>query len=576
MSKITILLLFFFSTNLAAQPAPFLTPFEKDNSTTATYQEAISFYKKLAESYEALQLKEWGTTDSGHPLHVAVLSKNKNFDAASLRRQNKCILLINNAIHPGEPEGVDATMMLVRDYLQKPGLQSFLEKMVIVVVPFYNIGGGLNRGAYSRANQNGPDFYGFRGNAKNLDLNRDFIKCDSKNAQTFNQLFNHWQPDIFIDNHTSNGADYQYTISMLTTQEDKLGPVLGKYVRNELLPVLYQKMADKDWEMTPYVNVWGSTPDEGIPGFNDSPRYGSGFGALHHCISFVAETHMLKPYPDRLRATYAFMDVVIKEASQRADEIRQAREKEIENCMKKTALPIDWEIDKTRSDTILFKGFEAKYKPSEVTGLDRLWYDRNAPFEKEIPYWNHFVPSIETEKPVAYIIPQAYSKVIERLRWNGVKMERLKEDARKEVEMYYIKDYKDRPAYEGHYLHHGTEVEKTKMEWPFHKGDYLVPTDQPAVRYIMETLEPQGPDSFFAWNFFDAILGQKEYFSPYVFEDIAAAFLRENPTVREELEAKKKADPEFAKSSWMQLGFVYQKTQYYEKTHRLYPVARLR
>ena len=557
-----------------SQPS-FLTPFEKDNNTTATYQEAFNFYKNLNEQHVQLQIAQWGVTDSGHPLHVVILSKNKLFEVEEIRQQNKSILFINNAIHPGEPEGVDATMMLVRDYLEKPDLNNHLENVVVVLIPFYNIGGGINRGPSSRANQNGPDEYGFRGNAKNLDLNRDFIKCDSKNAQAFNQIFNHFQPDVFIDNHTSNGADYQYTMTMLTTQEDKLGPVLGKYVREELLPVLYKNMAERNWEMCPYVNVWGSTPDKGIPGFNDSPRYGSGYGAVHHCISFVPETHMLKPYPDRLQATYSFMEVVLQEMNKRYKEIIDVRSFAIENYQSKNMIPIDWAIDRTKADTILFKGYEAKYKTSEVTGLDRLYYDRNAPFEKKIPYWNYFKPTIEIEKPIAYIIPQAYTKIIDRLKWNGVEIKQLAEDIIPEVEMYYIRNYKDRKAYEGHYLHHSVEVEKRTMDWPFHKGDYVVFTDQPSIRYILETLEPQAPDSYFAWNFFDSILGQKEGFSPYVFEDKAAAFLKENPAVKKELEEKKKADPEFAKNMWAQLGWVYSKTHNYEKTHNLYPVGRL-
>lgn len=559
----------------AQPPTLLLTPFEKDNNTTATYFEAIDFYKQLAEKHDQLQLSEWGTTDSGHPLHVAVLSKDKNFDVLKIKQQSKCVLLINNAIHPGEPEGVDATMMLVRDYLENPDRQVHLENVVLVVIPFYNIGGGLNRGPNSRVNQNGPNEYGFRGNAKNLDLNRDFIKCDSKNAQTFNQIFNHWQPDVFIDNHTSNGADYQYTMTMLTTQEDKLGPVLGKYLREDLLPVLYKNMADRKWEMTPYVNVWGSTPDEGIPGFNDSPRYGSGFGAVHHCISFVPETHMLKPYPDRLKATYAFMEITINEINKRHEKIINTRKKAIENYLTENKVTIDWKINKDKSDMILFKGYEAIYKPSEVTGLDRLFYDRNKPYAKEIPYWNYFSPKIEIEKPCAYIIPQAYSEIKERLTWNNVEVKQLTDDLLTEMEMYYIKKYEDRKAYEGHYLHHDIEVEKTIMAWPFHQGDYVVFTDQPAARYIIETLEPQTPDSYFAWNFFDSILGQKEGFSAYVFEDIAAAFLKENPTVKKELEEKKNNDPEFAKNRWAQLGWVYSQTPHYEKTHNLYPVGRL-
>ena len=71
----------------------------------------------------------------------------------------------------------------------------------------------LNRNSTTRTNQNGPESYGFRGNARNYDLNRDFIKSDTKNAKTFAQIFHLVQPDVFIDNHVSNGADYQYILN---------------------------------------------------------------------------------------------------------------------------------------------------------------------------------------------------------------------------------------------------------------------------------------------------------------------------------------------------------------------------
>lgn len=569
------LLIFLAFGKISAQAPEFLTPFERDNSTTATYHETIEFYKNLAALNPQLQLKKWGMTDAGYPLHVAVISKTGIFKAEELRSEGKAVLFINNAIHPGEPEGVDATMMLFRDILQNADYQSILENVVVVTIPYYNIGGGLNRGSHSRANQNGPSEYGFRGNSKNLDLNRDFIKCDSRNAQTFSQIFTYWKPDVFMDNHTSNGADYPYTMTLLTTQEDKLGPVLGSYLREQMLPAVYGEMERRGWEMTPYVNVWGSTPRDGIPGFNDSPRYGSGYGAVHHCLSFVPETHMLKPFPARLDATYQLMDVMLAYLHDHADRIIQLRKGAIADYHTDTEVPIDWRMDRSQADTIVFKGYEGKMRPSEVTGLDRLWYDRSAPWVEEIPYWNHFKPTVTVKRPQAYIIPKAYTEVAERLRWNGVELRQLSAAATPEVEMYYIRDYEDRRAYEGHYLHHSVEVEAVTQNWKYYEGDFVVLTDQPAARFVIETLEPQAPDSYFAWNFFDAVIGQKEYFSPYVFEDIAAEFLKENPDVRAELEAKRQADPEFAKSQWAQLYFVYQRTPYYEPTHQLYPVARV-
>ncbi len=561
------------STTLMAQLS---TGFEKNNNTTATYQETISFYEKLAAAYpQQLQLTTHGATDSGFPLHVAVLSLDGDFDPASIKAKDKTIIFVNNAIHPGEPCGVEASKLLLRDYLTKKDLQDQLANVVLVVIPHYNIGGGLNRGSFSRANQVGPEQYGFRGNAKNLDLNRDFIKCDSRNAQTFNQIYNQWLPDIFIDNHTSNGADYQYTMTLIPTQHNKLHPVLAEYLQQEMLPRLYRDMAARNWEMTPYVYA-RKTPDDGIAGFLDLPRYSSGYAALHHALAFIPETHMLKPFHDRVMSTYAFMDVMVQVAHETGKNIRALRQKAITQSKDQRVFDLNWELDFSQSDTILFKGYEAGYKPSEISGLDRLYYDRSKPYTKPIPHFNNYKATQSVEKPIAYIIPQAYQEVIERLRWNGVEMFQLQEDVAPELERYYIREYETtKTPYEGHYLHSQVKVEKQIRSHNYFKGDYVVYVNQAANRYIVETLEPQAADAFFAWNFFDGILMQKEYFSAYVFEDLAAAYLQQHPELKEVLDAKRAADPEFAKSAREQLNFIYERSPYYEPTYQLYPIGRM-
>ena len=552
-----------------------VTPFERNNNTTTTYDQAISFYQKMDKSFPQIQLTAHGSTDVGLPLHTAVLSIDGDFDPKSIRAKNKRILFVNNAIHAGEPCGVDASMMLLRDYLTDESLQEFLQHTVIVVVPMYNLGGVLNRNSHTRTNQNGPESYGFRGNAKNLDLNRDFIKCDSKNAQTFNQIFNDWQPDIFIDNHTSNGADYQYTITLIPTQHNKLDPNLAKYLNEEMLPRLYSDMKKNDWEMTPYVYA-RSTPDEGIAGFLDLPRYSSGYAALHNAISFMPETHMLKPFKDRVMSTYTFMDVMIKLMHDDFEKIKTARNAAIENTKSKSTFDLNWTLDFNQSDQIKFKGYEAKRKPSAISGKPRLYYDHDAPFEKEIPFFNYYKTTEQVEKPLAYIIPQAYTEVIDRLKWNNVNVDRLENAQGFEVELYRIKDFKTREQpYEGHYLHSTVKVEKFTQKRTYRKGDYIINVNQASNRYIIETLEPTAPDSYFAWNFFDGILQQKEYFSSYVFEDLAVEILEKNPELKKQLEEKKIADADFAKNARAQLDFIYKNSPHYEPTHRVYPVGRI-
>ena len=222
------------------------------------------------------------------------------------------------------------------------------------------------------------------------------------------------------------------------------------------------------------------------------------------------------------------------------------------------------------------KDTKQNINPVKLLDLIDLYYDRNAPYEKEIPFYNNYKATLSVEKPEAYIVPQSNHRIIERLKWNGVDHETVDEDIQIEVELYQIGDFETTDyAYEGHYLHSDLKVEKKTQKWLFRKGDYVIFTNQKSNRYIVETLEPQAPDSYFSWNFYDGILMQKEYFSSYVFEDLAAEYIKQNPDLKAQFEKKKREDPEFASSARAQLDYIYQNSPWHEKTHRVYPVGRL-
>ncbi|MCC9166184.1 M14 family metallopeptidase [Pontibacter harenae] len=553
------------------------TPYEKGNGNqTATYQEAIDWYRKLDAAYDEVRMVPYGLTDSGRPLHLVIVSTDKDFDHASIKRKNKRVLFIQNGIHPGEPEGVDATMMLARDYLQDSKRRKQLNNTVLIIVPIYNIGGSLNRNSHTRTNQNGPESYGFRGNSRNLDLNRDFIKTDSRNAKLFHLIFRDWDPDVFMDNHTSNGADYQHVMTLIPTQHNKLHPTLASYLQQKMLPALYSGMKKDKFPLVPYMSTIGETPESGTIAFLESPRYSTGYAALYNTIGFMPETHMLKPFDQRVQSTYKLMENMLQIIDRDSEQIAAARAKAKQQTLTQQEFPLNWTLDTTKVERIPFLAYQAKHKPSEVSGQERLYYDRSAPFSTTIPYYNTFTPTTTVKKPVAYIIPFAWEEVIERLKNENVQMRQLKRDTTITLETYYITDYKtgQRP-YEGHYLHTDVKVEPRKMQRQFFQGDYVVYLNQEANRFLVETLEPQGADSYFAWNFFDSILMQKEHFSAYVFEDLAAEYLKNDPALRQQLEEAKKKDPNLAKSARAQLEFVYKHTPHYEYTHMMYPVGRL-
>jgi len=572
--KISILfvLLILSASCLAQIPT---TRFETSNGKeSVTYWEAIEAYKQLDKASSLVSVHTRGQTDANEPLHLVLVSADKSFSPQQWKQKNKIVLLINNGIHPGEPDGIDACIQLVKNIVT--GKKKLPLNVVLAIVPVYNIGGSLNRSPNYRIDQNGPTEKGFRGNSQNFDLNRDFIKSDTKESKSFAELFHFVNPDIFIDNHVSNGADYQHVMTLLTTQHNKLGGVMGEYINKTFEPALYDGMKQKGIELIPYVNNFSDSPETGWNAYWDGPRYSSGYASLWNVFAFVPETHMLKPYPQRVEATYKLMETFIEFASANQTNIKQVREQQQKEQLTQQQFPIGFTVDKTQFSEITFKGYEAGRKPSAVSGLPRLYYDRNKPFEKKVKFFNFFQPKTFIGKPTAYIIPQGWQKVIEMLKANKISMKQLTRDTTIEVEVYRIEDFKSnaRP-YEGHHMNTEVKTSKSVQNIKFRKGDWYIPMNQAGNRFLMEVLEPTADDSYFAWNFFDAILGAKEGYSSYVFEETAAAFLNQNPGLKEKLEQRRASDSTFAKSGSAQLNFVFQNSPYYEPIHNRYPVYRV-
>ena len=565
------------SCNSQKEKPTLTTLFETSKGTqTPEYKDVISFYKNLAKAYPTISITQEGQTDSGYPLHVIYFDPSgKSITSISqVKKSSKNILLINNGIHPGESDGIDACMLLLRDLAQ--GAIQAPTNTVIAVIPVYNIGGALQRNSTSRTNQEGPKAYGFRGNARNYDLNRDFIKADTKNAKAFTKIFRALDPELFIDNHVSNGADYQYTLTHLFTQHNKLGGKAGVYLNETLMIRLQEALKAKKWDITPYVNVFNTQPEKGFTQFMDSPRYSTGYTTLYNTLGMMVETHMLKPYKLRVEGTYELMKSFIAITDADAKHIKNIHQGAKTRFKKGDPYPIQWITDSTQNKTLQFKGYAGNNILSEVTGKMRLKFDHNKPFVKPTPYYNTFKPSKEITIPAYYGIPKGYWRVLERLELNNIKVSEIQKDTTFTAQVYYIKDYKSRKSpYEGHYLHYNTQVTAKQESITLSKGDYLVSSAQDGIRYLLETLEPEAVDSFFNWNFFDTILQQKEGFSPYVWEDKAKELLENNPLLKIEFETKKKLEPPFASNWYAQLDWLHKKSPNYERNHLRYPIIRV-
>jgi len=539
------------------------------SNTTPTYEEMVDFFQRYAEKNDDIALYNMGKSDYGLPIYLCVLNAEKDSLKTFNRAQKETSVLVNNAIHPGEPCGINACMQVVIEYSQMPK-EAKKDFPITGIIPAYNIGGMKNRGAYSRANQDGPEEYGFRGNARNLDLNRDFIKMDSKNAWVFSKIFHAIDPEVFIDTHTTNGADYQYVMTYIVPLYDRMPASTREMLFNDLLPYLEENMPKKwNYDLIPYVVSMGKTPDDGISAFNSSPRYAMGYADLFNSLSFTTETHMLKPYQERVRSTYAFVVETIAWTMKNKTKVKQAREKAFEEQMKTEVFHHSFEPDTTFKDSILFKGFDFAYEKSSLTTQKRLKYYRSKPYEKYIPHQFRFLSNKSIEAPDFYIIGGQEEKVINRLRANSISFRTLEKDSviskakRLKVDHFSA----NKTPYEGHFLHKEVDItEKEEEKVPIKKGDIIVPVNQKNKLFLVSVLEPEMEDSYFRWNFFDSYLMQKEYFSPYIFEDIAVKFLAENPSIEKEYRAKQKNDEEFASNRWAQLYWIYKRTPHFESS----------
>ena len=553
-----------------------LTPYEKGNrNQTTLWTECIAFYEELARRFpQVLRFGQIGVSDGGIPVHQGVVSADGVFDREEIKRAGRTVFFNNNGIHPGEPEGVDSCMAMVRDFCYDPARLAALGETVFLFIPVYNVDGSLNRANTSRMNQDGPEQFGFRGNSRHLDLNRDFIKCDSLNAQLFNRLIASWDPDVMVDTHTSNGADYPYTMTLIHTQADKLGYGLGPFLRNTMLPHIYAEMDKRGWPTCPYVNPVQDSPDDGIAEFLEVPRFSTGFAALHHVIGFMPETHMLKPFADRYESMRALVETTLAFSVQYGAQIKQLRAAAKAESRKQAAWTVTWKMDEDHPSTFRFKGYEAKRSPSVIGNYTRLSYDRNKPWERDIAYYNSFPADVRVRAPKAYVVPQQWREAIERLQWNGVEMTRVETPTTVDAQYYHIASVTSRPnAYEGHMFHDAVEVEARQGVFQLNAGDYIVSLDQDNARYAVETLEPQAHDSFFRWGFFNSVLEKKEAYSDYVFEDLALEMLETEPELKAKFDAWKQANPELLSNQDAVLGFIFHNGQRHaEPEWRRYPV----
>ncbi len=544
---------------------------------TPNYYEIIEMYTMLAEAYPIARLQEYGLTDSGKPLHLFVIDKDGDFDPQKSKSKNKQIVLINNGIHSGEPCGIDASLKYADDLLRNMDeMQSLLENTVVCIIPVYSVGGSLYRSHFHRTNQPGPYESGYRGNAKNLDLNRDFVKMDTENAKSFAKIMRTWRPHVFLDTHTTNGSDHQYCITLIPSQHNSMQQDIGDFFSQKMIPELYKKMKLTPYELIPYVMYTNRNPESGITNYVQSPKFSTGYAQLFNSLSFMTENHCYKPYPDRVKSAYHFITSLVSFTAENGDIIRETRNIADEKIKSQKVFPLSYKVDTSKFELIEFKGYERGISTGILTDETFPDYDRSKPFTKKVPFYDNFSPVITVKKPAFYILPQAWSEVVERLKINQVNMFRLTKDTSLTVNAYYIEDLKWATRVDnGHFYHSefNTRIESQTIK--YYSGDYVIPVNQDCNQLIVNQLEPEGTDSYFRWNLFDNIFENREWFSPHpVLEEKMVAYMKKHPEVRKMLDEAISENPGMAQSRTAQMYFLYEKVWNNKWVNR-YPVTRI-
>ncbi len=538
-----------------------------------TYNEAISELQRISTNSPYIKLVQAGKTDVGRPLHTVIFNMDKVFEPESINRSEKVVLLINNAIHPGESCGVDATVKFF-EYLSQHRKE--FPNVVVVAIPVYNIGGMLNRSKYNRSGQAGPVECGFRGNYQHLDLNRDFIKTDALNTESFHQIYHNWKPNLFMDTHTTNGSDHQYPLTLIISQRNKMNPILGDFTFDKLEQYLYRKMKEKDKEIIPYVYLMDQSPENGIKDFLETPRYSSGYVNLFNTIGIISEAHKYSSFKHRVEYTYELMRVLGTFATGNNNELIRIKKLADNFDQEQNQFVLNWELDTGTAADLKFRGYAFEMVKSQTTGLPRRNFDRSKKVNYTIPFYRSYRAIQGVSVPSYYVIPQCYRKLIEILKNQGISMNQLERDSILSGGMYYIKDLETSgSAYEKHFSHKKVDVSEQFQQVQFYKGDFLINTQQESRRYLVETLEPTAADAFFRWNFFDNILQQKEWFSDFAFDPIAKGILESNPDLKQEFLKKQETDSMFSENHQAQLYWVFERSYFYELEHKRYPIMRV-
>ncbi|HKA01023.1 MAG TPA: M14 family metallopeptidase [Candidatus Solibacter sp.] len=565
-----------------ASPPELLTTGEKTGwKQSAPYAEAVDISKKLERASRFVKVVDFGTTPENRAMIALLVSKDRAFTPEAAAKTNRAVIFIQSGIHAGEIEGKDTVLMLVRDMTVTKKFASWLDHAIFVIIPVFNVDGHEHFSPYNRPSQNGPVSTGLRANAQRLNLNRDYIKADTPEMRAWLKLFNAWNPDFHIDNHVTDGADFQYDVTWDMARNQDLAEPAGAWVRDRFVPELDKRMAADGHMVAPYgaLRNVGGRREFFMEVF--SPRYSHLYSAVRNRPSLLVETHSLKAAKTRAWANYDINRHAIEtilldpEALRRA--VREADRTMAAHAGDPNAAPV-YLAGKTsdKSRPLVYHSLKNGPFKSEITGANVNRYTSERDDITTVIH-DQIDTVTEARMPLGYVVPGALTGIVDILQLHGVEMERLDSTVEQEFETYHLTNLKfDTRVQEGH-LAVNFDVKAGKEKVAVAQGAWWIPMKQSRARLILAMLEPQAPDSLAHWGLMLSAFettGFREGVGEYLSEPIARKTAADNPELRKQFEARLAADPQFAADPRARLQWWYQQSKYEPADTGRYPILR--
>ena len=565
-----------------ASPPDLLTTGEKtDWNETAPYAEAVEISRRLEKASRAVKVVEFGTTPEGRTMIALIVSKDRAFTPEAAAKTNKVVIFIQSGIHAGEIEGKDTVLMLVRDMAVTKRFASWLDNAIFVIVPVFNVDGHEYFSPYHRPSQNGPKSTGLRANAQRLNLNRDYIKADTPEMRAWLKLFHAWNPDFHIDNHVTDGADFQYDVTWDMARNQDIADPAGTWVRDKFVPELDRRMEGDGHMVAPYgaLRNVGGRREFFMEVF--SPRYSHLYTAVLDRPSLLVESHSLKTAKTRAWAHYDInrhaIEVILQDPEGLRKAVRDADRAMMARAGDRNAPPV-YLAGKVsdQSRPLVYHSLKNGPFQSEVSGsrVNRYLAEKD---DIQTVIHDRIDTTVEAQMPLGYLLPSAWGSVADLLRLHGVEMERTAKPIESEFETYRFANIKFAPSSNEGHVAVSFDIRPVKERIAIPAGSWWVPLKQRRARLIFSMLEPQAPDSLARWGLMNSVFetgfggGVGEYLS----EPIARRMMADNPELRKQFEAKLASDSQFAADSRARLQWWFQQSKYEPSDAGRYPIVRV-